>query len=332
MVHTSRSERTPAGAIWASLATAGVFEALTVLELQDKTVWAASPWREDPYHTVVGLAESMVVVLAAAIAVRLLAWRAPGGRDRARQTMRAAGAVTAIIGLTLAFEWVAVIAGANSPAWKTWTWVLIGGLAVTSALAVAVTVSLVRNRRRLGASARWQHDWLGDAVLLCRSVPVLRGWVTPRTAAWVRRRAMTVFVVLSTLAGALFAGAQAIGEGWTDPLLIGWLLVAETGANLAFCVIGNAVAGFVARPPRTRVRRVAETSVVVGCLATLAAIAFHDTLWSVVATGPLTPPALAALTLGAGLAAALLSALSAALLPARRRRATPVDRGDATSA
>lgn len=313
MQRVSQSRRASAAVIRASLGAAGVFEVLTVLTTQDKTVWAVSPWREDPYHTVVVLAEFAVLMLALVIALRLLARRAPGGPGGAQQMRRAAGAMTAMIGLTLAFEWAAVIRGTPASRWGTWTSAQVGGLVAASVLTVAVTVSLVRCRRQRGSPGPGQHDWLGDAVVLGRRIPVLRRWASPQAAAWARRRAMTVFVVLSVLAGAVFTGAQAIGERLTDPLLIAWMLIAETACNLAFCVISNAVAGFIARPSRTR-RRIAEVSVVAGCLAIRVAIAFHDALWSALGTGPLTSPALAALTLGAGLAT---SVVTAALLLAR---------------
>lgn len=329
MQRVGESERACSAAVWASLGAAGVFEVLTVLATQDKTVWAVSPWREDPYHTVVLLAEFAVAMLAVVIALRLLAWRAPGGPDRAQQTVRAAGVMTAMIGLTLAFEWVAVIGGTPASQRGTWTWVQVGGLVVTSVLTVAVTVLLVRCRRPRGSSSRWQHDWLGDVVFLCRRIPVLRRWASPQAAAWARHHAMTVFLVLSVLAGAVFTGAQAIGERLTDPLFIAWMLIAETAVNLAFCLISNATAGFIARPSRTRPRRIAEAAVVAGCLAILVAIAFHDALWSALGTGPLTSQALAALTLGAGLVTSLVTA---ALLLASPRRVTPQDRDRAASA
>jgi hypothetical protein len=322
------SEGASSVAVRASLGAAGVFEVLTVPEIQDKTIWAVSPWREDPYHTAVSLAEFAVPMLALAIVLRLLARRASGGPDRAQQMVRAAGVMTAMIGLTLAFEWVAVIGGIPASPWGTWTPVQVGGLAVTSVLTVAATVLLVRCRRHRGSSGRWQHDWLGDVVFVCRRIPVLRRWASPQAAAWARRHAMAMFVVLSMLAAAVFTGAQAIGERWTDPLLIAWMLIAETASNLAFCVISNAVAGFIARTPRTRPRRIAETSVVAGCVAILVAIAFHDALWSALGTGPLTSPALAALTLGAGLTASLATA---ALLLAHASGATPQDRNGAAS-
>lgn len=214
-----------------------------------------------------------------------------------------------LVGLTVVSEWAAVIARTPASSSGTWAPVLIGGLVVNSVLTVVAAVSLGRCRRQRDSSSRWRHDWLGDAVFLCRRIPVLRRWVGPDAALWVRRRAMTVFVTLSTLAAAAVTGAQAIGERWTDPLLIAWFLVVAATSNLAFCVISNAVAGFIARPPRTRPRRIAEASAVAGCVAISVTTAFRDALWPVFGTGSLTSvPALAALTLGAGLITSLVTA------------------------
>ncbi|MFD8723358.1 hypothetical protein ACFV2H_36650 [Streptomyces sp. NPDC059629] len=307
--------RASAAVVWASLGAAGVFEALTVLETQDKTVRAASPWQDDPYDVVVSLTQFTVPMLALVIALRLLAWRAPGGADRARQTVRAAGAMTTLVGLTLATEWAAVVARTPPSPAGAWIRVLIGGLAVGSVLTAAVAVPLVRESRRRGASRGRRHDWLDDALYLCQRTPVLRHRVGPEAAVWVRRRAMTVFAVLSTLAALAVTGAQAVGEAWTDPLLTAWFLIVAATSYLAFCVISNAVAGFIARPPRTRPRRIAEVSTVAGCVALSVATAFRDVLWPVFGTGPLTSvPAMAGLTLGAGLAT---SAVTAALLLVR---------------
>ena len=73
-------------------------------------------------------------------------------------------------------------------------------------------------------------------------------------------------------------------------------------------MIGNAVAGFIALPPRTRPLRIAEASAVAGCVAVSVATAFRDALWPVFGTGSLSVPALAALTLGAGLVTSLVTA------------------------
>jgi hypothetical protein len=303
MTAMDESRRASPAVILASLGVAFLFEALTLVATQDTRVRATSPWQDDPYDAMVSVAEFTVPMLALVIALRLLAWRAPGGPDRERQTVRAALAMTALVGCTLAAEWAAVVVGAHAPYRDTWTSLLIGGLVVASAATVAVTVPLVRRR---GSYGPWRHDWLGDVVLVCGRVPVVRRWVTLRAAAWVRRRALTVFVVLSVLAAVGLAGSLAVGERWTNPLLIAWALVVVTTSNLAFCVIGNAVAGFVARPPG---RRAAETSVVAGCLAIQLTVAFRDALGAGLGAGPpRSVPALAALTLGAGLVTASVTA------------------------
>ncbi|MGW2649714.1 hypothetical protein ACWC2T_33570 [Streptomyces sp. NPDC001393] len=321
--------RVSSAVVWVSLGVAAVFEASTVLETQDKTVRAASPWQDDPYDVMVSLAQFTVPMLALAIALRLLVWRAPGGADRARQTVRAAGAMLTLAGLTLASEWAAVVA--RSPfSVSGWASVLISGLVVNSVLTVVAAASLVRGRRRRGLCGGWRNDWLGDAVIVCRRVPVLRRRVGPDATAWVRRRAMTVFVALSVLAATAVTSAQAIGERWTDPLLIAWFLLVAATSNLAFCVISNAIAGFIARPPRTRLRRIGEASLVAGCVAISVATAFRDMLWPVFGSGSLTSvPALVTLTLGAGL---VTSVITAALLLARTHGASPHDRDGAASA
>jgi hypothetical protein len=311
-------ERASARAIRAALASAGVFELLALYETQNKKAWQESPWGQDPYHTAVLLAVFAVPMLALAIGLRLLAWRAPGAPDRAQQTVRAAGVMTAFIGLTLVSEWAALPAGALVGPWTGLTTAQVIGLVATTLLTAAVTVLLVRCRSPRRSSRRWEHDWLGDVVYLLQRVPVLRRWASPRAAEWARRHAMAVFVTLSVLAAAVITVLQVLGEGWTNTLLVVWILVAETASNIAFCVISNALAGFIARPPRTRPRRIAETSLVAGCVAVLLAIGFHDGLWSLIGTGDLTVVGLVSLTFGAG---AVTSLVTAAILLARAPRA-----------
>jgi hypothetical protein len=288
----------------AALASALVFEALTVLATQDKTIRAASPWQDDPYDVLVSFAVFAVPMLAAAIALRLPSWRAPGAPDRAQQTARAAAALTALVGATAAAEWAAVAAGAHAPAWNGRTTALIAGLAAQSLLTVAAAVWLWRSRSPRGTARAWRHDWLDDVVRL----PLV-----PHGLTRLRQHATAVFVTVSLLAAAGLIGAQAIGEGWTDPLLIGWAFTVSATTNYAFCVLSNAVAGFIARPHRTR----AETAVLAGTAALVVTTAFRDPLWRAVTGAPVTTgPILVALTVGAGLAA---SALTAAALAARPR-------------
>src|SRR5690242_5989993 len=174
-------------AVLAALGTAGLFEAATVLATQDRAVRAASPWQDDPYDVVVSHSQVAVPMLALVIGLRLLAWRAPGGPDRARQAVRAAAAMTALVGATVVTEWAAVAGGARASTWRTsrggWTAALIGGLAVATVLAALTTALLARCRQPGGLAPRWRHDWLGDAVALGGRVPVLRRWATQAGAA-----------------------------------------------------------------------------------------------------------------------------------------------------
>jgi hypothetical protein len=322
MEHTHDGGRASLAVVLACLGTAGAFEALTVLATQDKTVRAVSPWQDDPYDAVVSLAQFTVPMLGLVIGMRLFAWRAPGGPDRVQQTTRAAAAMITLVAVTLAFEWAALVGGAHAASWGPQTSVLVGGLVVASLLTVVMTLLLVRRRAPRGSSRRWQHDWLGDVVVVCRRIPVVRRWATPVAVTWIRRRAMAVFTTLSVLAAAVIIGFLAVGEGWTNPLLIAWALVVETTSNLAFCLVSNRVAGFIARPARSPSRHAAEASLLAGCVAVQVATAFRDVLWPVFGMGPLTSVvALAALTLGAGLAASLATA--AALLARARRPINP---------
>ncbi len=328
MSRTGRRVGATSWVLGVGLGTAALFEVLSLPELEVRSLWRASPWRQDPVHTVVWLAAFMVPMLGLALGLRWLAgWVSGGLRDGAwtAAMFRAAAVLTGAIGLTLVCEWATVPGrtvegpGAAAGQWQ------LAGLVTLSVLAVVLiawlSVLLRRLPRRLRRFGAPDSDGFGDAVLLAGRLPVVRRWATPQAVAWMRRRAMTVFVVLSLLAAAAFTAAQAVGERITDPVFVAWLFVAETAANLAFCVISNALAGFVARPPRSGRRHIAETALVAGCLATVAAIAFHDALWSALGRGPLTAPRLEGLTLGAGLAAALVAAgVTAGLLRTTGRR------------
>jgi hypothetical protein len=298
----------------AALASAVVFTALTVWATQT-TVRAVSPWQDDPYDVFVSIARVAVPLLTVVIALRLPVWRSPGGPNRSQQTVRAAGALTGLIGVVLVAEWAAVAARAHAAVWNGSTAALIAGLAGQSLLTLAAGGGLWRHRSQPGATRSWEHDWLGDVALLAGRLPVVRRWATPAVVAWVRRHPTAVFTAAAILGAGCIIGAQAIGERWTDPLLIGWAFTVEAATLFAFGVITNAVAGFIVRPTRTRAARVAETSVLAGTVALLLATALRDPLWTAFTGGPVgTVPALVTLTAGAGLAA---SALTAAVLAAR---------------
>lgn len=296
-------------AILVSLGAAVLFEVLTVLETQNHAVRSVSPWRNDPYNTPVSLAQLTVPVLAVLIGLRLLAWRWPGRLDRAQQVVRAAAVMTALAALTAVCEWSAVAVRAEHASWNGRTDLLIAGLAADSLVIAAAAVLLARCRSH-DASAGWQHDWLGDIAQACGRVLVLRNWPAGRLADWMRAHAMAVFAAVSLLAAAVVTSGMAVGEGWRDPLLIAWSVVADTTAFLAFCIVSNAIACFIARRPRTLARRAAEVAAVSGGAAVLITIAFHDSLWHLIRGRSLNSVLdLVILTLG-------VSAVAAAAAPA----------------
>jgi hypothetical protein len=106
----------------AALSTTGLFEVLSTLESQDKTVRATSPWQDDPYDVFVSFAIFAVPMLAGVIVLRMFAWRAPGGPDRAHQLLRATGAMIALVWVTLIAEWA-------------WAAVIVGCVAIQLAVA-----------------------------------------------------------------------------------------------------------------------------------------------------------------------------------------------------
>ncbi|WP_157430203.1 hypothetical protein [Actinomadura oligospora] len=291
-----------------SLVAAGLFEALSVVATQDKTVRAVSPWQDDPYDAVVSFCVFAVPMLAAVVLLRLPVWRAPGGPDRAQQTARAAGAMLTLVALTLVAEWAAVIGRVGHADWNGRTSFLIGGLVANSLVTGLALALLWRGRAPRGSSGRWRHDWLGDVLLLGDRVRAPRWAVRPEVADRVRRHALTVFVAASALAAAGITASQAIGEAWTSPLLVLWMFAVELVGFLAFCLLTNAVAGFLARPARSRGRCVSESSLVVGAVATHLAVAFRNALWP--GARPLTSvPTLFAFTFGVGLAAGIAAVL-----------------------
>lgn len=272
----------PARPIGPGLLTALIFEVATAIATQDKRIRAVSPWQDDPFNVGISVAIFTVPVLAVVIAARLLLWHQPGTDGRLRQLHRAVAVMIGIIGGTTVFEWVAVATGQHRGAWDGWTGLLGGALVVTTLLVTVTVVALVQSRRSVPGSGL-PIDWLDDAIALGKRLPLTHRVAKPVVAQWIRRRAMTVFVVSSLVAALGVIGALAISEGWTDPVLFGWAVAVEFCANLAFCLISNSIACFIARPARSAARRRFEAAVVVACLAVQGAVAFRDVVWRVVA-------------------------------------------------
>lgn len=299
------------GALFATVISIGnavLFEALTVIATQDKTVRAASPWQDDPFDAVLSFAQFTVPAVCVVIAMRLPLWRLAGSPDRARQVQRAALVATTLVTVTLGFEWVAVGARAHHAGWDGTTGWLVAGLLVSSAATVSTVFCLTRTGAFYRSRRSWTHDWLGDAFVALARVPGLRKLTTPGNADLVRRHGVLVFAGASAIGAVLVVAALAVGERWTNPMLIGWALVVEATSNFAFCMISNAVVGFIAYPPRSRRRHAVETAITAGCVAIQVAVTFRDPLWRALGgTSPTSVADLALLTDGAGVLVGLIA-------------------------
>ncbi len=296
-----------------ALAVGFLFEVANLIGTQDKTIFAVTPWQDDPYHAVLLAALFTVAMLSAALGARMLVWSAAGAGDRARQMLRGAGVLVGVITIAAGFQWAAVASGRHARTWDTATALQIAGSSVVTVAAVAVAVALVT--ARTAGPAQWSTDWLGDAALLVARVPWVDGAaVIADGVAWIRPRAIRVFAGVSVVVALPIVAAQALGEQWTDPVLIVWALIVLTATIFTFCVIANALAGIVSRPPRSRARRNAEWSLVGGCLAIQVSEAFHDQIWQALTGHPAgTVAALLALTAGSGLIGAAACAAVTAL-------------------
>jgi len=319
------NQRPAAVAIRSGLAVAMLFELITGPETQFRAAWSASPWRQDPYHTAVLLAQVTTPMLVVAVLLRL-AVRSPAGQaEREQQLVRATGITIALIALALCSEWASVVADPARQRWRAGTGLEVVGLGLCTAFSLLVTQLLWRARSEHGATQRWRHDWLADGAILIERLTGLGRRRGPQVVEQLRRHTSAVFLAASMLAAAAGTAAQAFGEGITDLRLIAWNFLAITAALSAFCFTSNAIVGFIARPPRSRTRQTVERGVVAGGIAVLVAIAFHDPLWSLVGRGQLTAGGLIALTSGAGGLAATLAAVASHL--AGLRRPEPSDTG-----
>lgn len=291
-----------------SLANAVLFEALTVIATQDKTMRAASPWQDDPFDAVVSFAQFTVPAVCVMLVLRLPLWRLPGSPDRARQVLRAALVATTLVAVTLGFEWAAVGTRAHHAGWDGTTGWLVAGLLVCSAATVSTVFCLTRAGAFYRSRRSWTHDWVGDAFVVLARVPGLRKLTTPGNADLVRRHGVLVFAGASAIGAVLVVAALAAGERWTNPMLIGWALVVEATSNFAFCMISNAVVGFIACPPGSRRRRAFEIAITAGCVAIQVAVTFRDPLWRALGGTSLTSVAdLVLLTDGAGVLVGLIA-------------------------
>ena len=243
---------------------------------QDKAVLAASPWQDDPFHTWVSLAVFALPALLAVTALRAVGGWLPWGRSssvaRQRDLVRAGLVMTSFDAVTVAVCWLAVALRWDRQLWDSttpWLVAVVGALTVPVPVVVWLGMRWLRSRNAVAAPDDVPADWVADVL----PAPL---------AAWVRRHDRLVFLTASVVAACGIVGGLALGEGWTNLLLIGWAVALEITCYYAFCVLTNAVLGFIARPPRDRRT---ERAVVVGSLAFQLAVAMHNQLAPLIGFG-----------------------------------------------
>jgi hypothetical protein len=289
----ARAERRSAAA--ALLVTAVVAVAFTVfaaVTTQDKGVRAASPWQDDPYDGVVSFTLFLVPLLTGLGALRAVRWgERRGQRARLRQLVRAAVVCTTLVAATLGADWVAVAVGAERDAWNGTTGWLTGALSVLTCLAAAGYAAGWRALRRLPRPACGEGpegDWLDD---LLRAGESLAGRLTgtPRQPAggtrvvrFVRGHVPATAAGLGLAAGLAITTAEAVGEGWTSPLLFLTGTAIGTGGFYALGILCNA-ALHVVRPtttaPRTMLHRAGHLALLAAAAALPVAAVLRDDIW-----------------------------------------------------
>jgi hypothetical protein len=267
-------------ALWSTAGMVVVFTAFAVVTTQVKAVRAGSPWQDDPYDGVVSFTVFLVPALAFLIAVRVALTRNRSGEPVHRASLVAG----ALVGATAVTDWIAVALRADRPLWNGWTPWLIGALTLVTA-ATAVTLPVVWRARRRLTGAEPHGDWLADLPLPAK--------------AFIRRHIVAIAALASLAAGLAITTAEAVGEGWTSPLLFLTGVAIGAGGLFAFSMATNALL-HVAVPPakrRSRLHRALRFAVVLGAAALPVAAVLRDDIWPPVDS----PERFAVVTFGGGL-------------------------------
>lgn len=306
-------------AIGLAVLNGALFTAFAFLTTQDKPLRVGMPWQDDPYDGVVSFTQFLVPVLTVLILLRLTLWRrtAPVPRFRADQLLRASMASVVLVGLTMLTDWLAVAVRADRPLWNSSTPWLIAVVGVLSVTSIGCAVAVRRAQRQL-PSGQSDGDWLDDLAQLVDQVFSARTPDLRRPIEFLRRHIVAFAAGLSLLAGLAVTGAQAIGERWTDPVLIGTGILVGTGGFFAFCLVSDAALHITV--PR-RHRGPVWLAVVVGCVGLPASAVLRGDILGVLGIpGEVDTPSQLALVSVGGAVGAGVVALVVSLLVARAGR------------
>jgi len=314
-------------ALLAAGAAVVAFCVFALVTTQVKSVRAGSPWQDDPYDMVVSFTALIVPALAALVAARVLTCRKdrPLPVHRLRQLLAAATIAVVLVAVTIAADVAAAALHADAALWNGDTGWLVAALVPVGGAALASCWLIHGACSRLPARvAAGEGDWLDDLVLLLdlvservtgRAAPsALCRWAGA-VSAFVRRHVILVALGLAAAISLADTSAEALGEGWTSPLLFVTAWAIGAGAIAAAALLANSALHVAVRPPRPRgsVPAALGRAAVVAALALPLAAGFRDAIWAALGRsgGVGSPAQFAAVTFGAAALAFCLAALAA---------------------
>jgi hypothetical protein len=222
-----------------------VFLAFAWLTTQVESLRSSLPFTEDPYDAVVSFAVVGIAVVGGATVLRAVGQaRRPTDRAAARRIAIGAALATAMAGIALASDLVALLAVGVDPA-APWVAASLLLLAVSMALTLFAAVAVWRARGTLRRVPPWsasEPDMLDEVGSILGALGARQS--ARRLVAWLegsplspRRHRVAVGVIAGLAAGIAAVGWHAIREGaWASPAAAGsfglLMAVGVTGAYL----------------------------------------------------------------------------------------------------
>ena len=329
--------RTLGRAVGAVLAASLVFYADIWFSKEIPGLYVHTAWRDDPYDALISFMFVAVPLLVCLSAVRLRLCRRfePLPARRALDLLQICWLLCMAMAVTLASEWVSVVAAGHIASTTPASVGLIAVLILMSATVLVVTAYLRKARRTTWprGQAPPEPDWLADAVILLERESSRLGrpgerlggavrWTDRSVIAQVRRHPLRATGVFAVVLSMFSDGPQIILEGYRPALAI-WFVAVSSCSVFALIVIASQYLHLVERP-----RRRSTPLVYAAVLATLSVpvvASFRGSLWWIIGAQDSTAELaqLAELTIAIPFAVGVVTYAIARLL-ARRVNGAPV--------